>query len=72
MLRDDRCNSLERGHVCGSSSADTTVLGGSVHGDQDDISFSDALGDVGGEEQVGLARRHVCGTVVLSALAPAF
>lgn len=55
MLSNDTGNSLESSHVSSAASTNTTVLGGGVDGDEDNVGLADVLGNVGGEEQVGLA-----------------
>jgi hypothetical protein len=55
VLSNDAGDSLESGHISGAAGTNTTVLGGSVNGNQDNIGLANVLGNVGGEEQVGLA-----------------
>jgi hypothetical protein len=55
VLSNDTSDGLESGHVSGAAGTNTTVLGGGVDGNKNDISLADVLGDVGGEEQVRLA-----------------
>lgn len=55
VLSNDTSDSLESGHVSGAAGTNTTVLGGGVDGNKDDIGLADVLGNVGREEQVGLA-----------------
>lgn len=53
MLGDNTGDGLEGGHIGGAASTDTTVLGRGVDSDEDDIGSSNALGNGGGEEEVG-------------------
>jgi hypothetical protein len=55
VLSNDASNGLESGHISGTAGTDTTVLGGGVDGNENDIGLADVLGNVGREEQVGLA-----------------
>lgn len=55
VLGNNSGDSLERGHVSGAAGTDTTVLGGGVDGDEDNVGLTNVLGDVGREEKVGLA-----------------
>lgn len=55
MLSNDTGNGLESSHVSSAAGTNTTVLGGGVDGDEDNVGLADVLGNVGGEEQVGLA-----------------
>ena len=55
VLGNDTSNSLESSHVSSAAGTNTTVLGGGVDGDEDNVGLADVLGNVGGEEQVGLA-----------------
>lgn len=54
-MSDDGSNSLKGSHVSGATGTNTTLLGRSVYSDEDNVGFSNALGDIGGEEQVGFA-----------------
>ena len=58
VLSNDAGNGLESSHVSSAAGTDTTVLGGGVDGDEDNVGLADVLGNVGGEEQVGLALRN--------------
>lgn len=55
VLSNDTSNSLESGHVSGAAGTNTTVLGGGVDGNKDNIGLADVLSNIGREEQVGLA-----------------
>jgi hypothetical protein len=50
MLSNDSGNSLEGGHVSSRTRAGSMILGGSIDGDQDDVSSGNRLADIGREE----------------------
>lgn len=58
VLGDNSGNSLKGSHVGGTASADTTLLCGCVDGNEDNVGLGNAARNIGGEEEVALARRH--------------
>lgn len=59
VLSDNGSDSFESSHIRGATGTDTTLLGRGVHGDEDNIGFTNALGYIGGEVQVWLAGRNL-------------
>jgi hypothetical protein len=55
VLSNDSSDGLESGHVSSAAGTNTTVLGGCVDSDKDDIGLANVLGNIGRKEQVGLA-----------------
>ena len=62
VLGNNTSDSLKGRHVGGAASTNTTVLGGRVDSNKDNVGLADALGHVGGEEQVS----RPCGDVGLA------
>lgn len=58
VLRDRPRRRLEGAQVRAGAGPDAVRLGGRVDADEDDVCLGDARGDVGREEEVGLARRQ--------------
>ena len=58
VLGDNTGDGFESSHIGSAASTDTTVLGGGVHGNEDDVGLADVLGDIGREEEVWLANRN--------------
>lgn len=59
ILGHDSRDSLKGSHVSSTSGTSATLLGGRIDCDEDNVGFTDALGDVCGEEKVGWAAGHV-------------
>ena len=58
VLGNDSGNSLKGSHIGGYPGADTSLFGGGIDGNKDNIGLGNAVGDVGGEEEIAGAARH--------------